>query len=141
MAKLIYEMPEDFLKKLNTLSRTNYDAIPKILQAGADVLMPVVKSKLQDVVGKNTKFKSESTGELVAALGSSPVKRYEDGSYNIKIGFSENGSKDLTNAAIANILEYGSVQQNPKPFLKPAVKSAKNQVLDAMQNAYLSEFL
>ena len=98
-----------------------------------------LKSNLSSVVGKNTKVKSRSTGELESALGVSPAKQDRDGNFNVKIGFAEPRSDGGSNAKIANILEYGKHGQPPKPFLKPAKSRSKGACIEAMTNKLESE--
>ena len=120
------------MEKLNGLG-ANFDVVAEtVLQAGADAVLPVVRSKLSAVIGKDTKYPSKSTGELERALGVTPVKLGRDGNHNIKIGFSEPRSDGKSNAMIANILEYGKSGQAAKPFLKPAKTASRKACIDAM---------
>ena len=134
MAKVDFKMPEDFLLKVSRLAEKTDDIIPKVLEAGAEVVFDKVKSNLSSVVGKNTKVESRSTGELESALGVSPAKQDRDGNFNVKIGFAEPRSAGASNAKIANILEYGKHGQPPKPFLKPAKSKSKDACIEAMTN-------
>lgn len=139
MAKAIYRLPESFLLKVSKLADKTDEIVPKVLEAGADIVYEKVKSNLSSVVGKNTKIESRSTGELESALGVSPAKQDRDGNFNVKIGFSEPRSDGGSNAKIANILEYGKHGQAPKPFLKPARNKARKSCIDAMTNKLESE--
>ena len=132
-------MPDDFLLKISTLAEKSDDIIPRVLEAGGDVVLEKVKSNLSAVIGSETKLKSRSTGELEAALGVSPVKQDSVGNYNLKIGFSEPRSGGESNAKIANILEYGKSGQLPKPFLKPARAKSRKACIEAMKNKLESE--
>lgn len=132
-------MPEDFLLKISRLAEKTDKIMPKILEAGAAVVYNNVKSNLSSVIGKNTKIKSRSTGELESALGVSPAKLDRNGDFNIKIGFSEPRSDGESNARIANVLEYGKHGQPPKPFLKPARSRSKAACIEAMINELESE--
>ena len=132
MAKVEMKLPEEFMEKLNGLG-ANFDAVAEtVLQAGADAVLPVVRSKLSSVIGKDTKYPSKSTGELERALGVTPVKLGRDGNHNIKIGFAEPRSDGKSNAMIANIIEYGKSGQTAKPFLKPAKTASRKACIDAM---------
>ena len=62
MAKVDFKMPEDFLLKVSRLAEKTDEIVPKVLEAGAEVVYDKVKSNLASVVGKNTKVKSRSTG-------------------------------------------------------------------------------
>jgi phage protein, HK97 gp10 family len=139
MAKVDFKMPEDFLLKVSKLAEKTDEIVPKVLEAGAEVVYDKVKSNLSSVVGKNTKIESRSTGELESALGVSPAKQDRDGNFNVKIGFKEPRSDGGSNAKIANILEYGKHGQTPKPFLKPAKSKSKDACIEAMTDKLESE--
>lgn len=139
MGKLAFKMPEDFLLKVSRLGEKTDEIIPRVLKAGGEVVEKKVKSNLQSVIGKNTKEKSRSTGELVKALGVSPAKQDKDGNFNIKVGFSEPRPDGNTNAMIASVLEYGKQGQPPKPFLKPALTASKKTCIEAMVKALEQE--
>ena len=139
MAKATFKLPEDFLLKLSRLADKTDEIIPKVLEAGSAVALEQVKSTLASVIGRGTKGKSRSTGELFRSLGVSPVKQGRDGNFNIKVGFSEPRSAGGSNAKIANILEYGKHGQSVKPFLKPAKTQSKTAVVEAMKAKFESE--
>ena len=139
MAKVDFKMPEEFLLKVSRLAEKTDEIIPKVLEAGAEVVYDKVKRNLSSVVGKNTRVKSRSTGELESALGVSPAKQDRDGNFNVKIGFAEPRSDGGSNAKLANILEYGRHGQPPKPFLKPAKSRSKDACIGAMTSKLESE--
>lgn len=139
MAKVDMKMPEEFLLKLSQLGEKTDEIIPKVLEAGGEVVEAKVKSNLKAVIGSGTKEESRSTGELLSALGVSSSKQDKDGNFNIKVGFSEPRSVGKSNALIAGVLEYGKHGQPPKPFLKPAKSASKNACIDAMIEAFEKE--
>ena len=139
MAKADIKMPDEFLERLSRLGGRTDAVAEKVLEAGGAVVRESVKTKLSAAVGKGTKYKSRSTGELEGAIGLSPVKRDRDGNSNIKIGFSEPHSGGVTNAQLANMLEYGRSGQAARPFLKPAKKASKAACLEAMQRTFSEE--
>lgn len=119
--------------KLSRLGDQTDTIIPKVLEAGGEVVLDKVKNNLSVVVGSGTKEKSRSTGELERALGLSPALMDRDGNFNVKVGFAEPRSDGGSNAKIANILEYGKHGQPPKPFLKPARTQSRSACIEAMQ--------
>ncbi|MDD2497757.1 MAG: HK97 gp10 family phage protein [Desulfitobacteriaceae bacterium] len=133
MAKVQMRMPEDFLLKVSKLADKADEIIPRVLDAGGDIMLKKVKSNLAAAIGSGTKKPSRSTGELVGALGISPTLIDKKGNYNIKVGFSEPRKDGESNAKIANILEYGKSGQPPKPFLKPARSSGRKPCIEAMK--------
>jgi HK97 gp10 family phage protein len=133
MARGTYKMPEDFLLKVSTLAKKTDEIIPKVLKAGGEVVKDKVSSNLKTVIGKDTKVKSRSTGELIDALGISPAGVDNKGNYNVKVGFEEPRKDGESNAKLTNILEYGKSGQPPKPFLKPAKTSSRKACIETMK--------
>jgi HK97 gp10 family phage protein len=133
MARGSYKMPEDFLLKVSTLAEKTDEIIPKVLEAGGEVVKAKVKANLQATIGSDTKLPSRSTGELVDALGVTPAGMDRDGNYNVKVGFDEPRKDGESNAKIANIIEYGKSGQPAKPFLKPAKTASRNACIEAMK--------
>ena len=139
MAKAQIKMPEEFLLKVSRLADQTDTIIPKVLEAGGEVVLSKVKSNLSSVVGSGIKEKSRSTGELERSLGLSPAKQNRDGNWDVKIGFAEPRSDGDSNAKIANILEYGKSGQPPKPFLKPARTQSKSACIETMKSKLQEE--
>ena len=111
MAKATWRMPDDFLMKVSRLADKTDEILPKVLEAGAEVVEDKVRSNLQAVIGSGTKYESRSTGELLRSLGTSPALQDKNGDFNVKVGFSEPRSDGDSNAKIATILEYGKSGQ------------------------------
>ena len=133
MAKATWKMPEDFLMKVSQLADKTDEILPKVLEAGAEVVEAKVRSNLEAVIGSGTKGPSRSTGQLLSALGTSPALLDRNGDFNVKVGFAEPRSDGDSNAKIATILEYGRSGQPAKPFLKPAKSASKNAAIEAMK--------
>lgn len=134
MAKATWKMPEDFLMKVSRLNEKTDEILPRVLEAGAEVVESKVRSNLQSVIGSGTKEPSRSTGQLLSALGTSPAIQDRDGNFNVKVGFAEPRSDGDSNAKIASVLEYGKSGQPAKPFLKPAKSSSKSAAISAMKD-------
>lgn len=132
MAKVNMKMPEDFLLKISRLSDKTDVILPKVLEAGGEVVLDKVKDNLNKVIGTDTKYPSRSTGELLSSLGLSDAKQDRDGNFNVKVGFAEPRSDGESNAKIASIIEYGKHGQPAKPFLKPARTASRKPCTNAM---------
>lgn len=139
MGKVQVKMPEEFLLRLSRLGDRTDEIIPKVLEAGGEVVLDKVRANLAAIVGRDTKEESRSIGELEAALGLSPAKIDRDGNYNVKVGFAEPRRDGRSNAMVANVLEYGKSGQPPKPFLKPARSATRAPCIEAMKNAFERE--
>lgn len=139
MAKATFKMPDEFLMKVSKLEERTDEILPRVLEAGAEVVEAKVRSNLSAAIGKGTKVPSRSTGELLSALGTSSAKQDRDGNFNVKVGFSEPRRDGDSNAKIATILEYGKSGQPAKPFLKPAKSASKSACIQAMEQKLTEE--
>ena len=139
MAKATMKLPEDFLMKVSRLAERTDEILPRVLEAGGEVVETKVRSNLQAVIGSGTKEESRTTGELVGSLGVSPAKQDKDGNFNVKVGFADGRSDGRYNSMIAGILEYGKHGQPAKPFLKPAKSASKSECIEAMKAKLESE--
>jgi len=139
VAKATMKLPEDFLLKISKLGEKTDEIIPRVLEAGGQVVEEKVKSNLQSIIGRDTLEESRSTGELIKALGVSPAKQNNNGDFNVKVGFNEPRSDGKSNAMIASVLEYGKSGQPPKPFLKPAKSDSRKTCIEAMKQKLESE--
>ena len=138
MAKVKIEMPTDLLDQLAGMGNALDATIPKALEAGGKVVLDKMKSNLRAAIGRGTKGKSRSTGKLTAALGVSPAKLDREGNLDVKVGFSE-GRGDVSNAMLANVLEYGKHGQPSRPFLKRTKSSSRKPCIEAMQQVLKEE--
>lgn len=139
MAKADIKMPDEFLEKLSRLAKDEDGMAERVLNAGAEIVEAKVRSNLAGVIGRGTKKRSQSTGQLLAALGTSGVRLDRNGNHNVKVGFAEPRRDGDSNAKIANILEYGRHGQAPKPFLKPAKSASRSACIEAMKRALEEE--
>lgn len=135
MANARINLPNSFIDKLEGVSR-NLDVYAKeALEAGADVVEPVMRANLKASIGAGTVRESRSTGQLLSALGVSPVKAREDGKHDVKVGFAETRDDGANNALIANVLEYGRSNQEARPFLAPTRVRTRKRAIEAMKHA------
>ena len=139
MAKCNIKLPEEFLRKLSSLGTRTDEVAKKALTAGGEIILAKTKENLLSVIGKDTKYPSKSSGQLVSALGLTPVRVDRNGNYNIKIGFDEYRRDGTSNAGVANIIEYGKHGQPAKPFLAPAKRQVGNQALERMKQVIEEE--
>ena len=62
MAKATIKMPEEFLLKVSRLGAKTDEILPRVLEAGAEIVEDKVRSNLTAVTGKELKEESRSTG-------------------------------------------------------------------------------
>ena len=92
-----------------------------------------MRANLTGAIGHATKQPSRSTGQLLAALGTSSVKVSSRGDHNIKVGFAENRHDGRSKALIANVLEHGRSNQPTRPFLAPTRSQTRRGAIEAMK--------
>lgn len=148
MAKMDFSLPADLMQKFEKLQGNQLDQIcERALESAGTIVLKETKSQLLGAIGKNLQserdkvFGSRSTGELVASLGESPVMMSRDGTFNVKIGFSEprrhnSGGKEKTNAMIANVLEHGRHGQQPRPFMSKARNKSKKAAIEEVARVF-----
>jgi len=138
MVRVTIKMPTDLMDQLAKAAEKTDTAIPRALEAGGRVVFEKMQANLHSVIGSGTKVKSRSSGKLLSALGVSPVKVNDEGNYDVKVGFAE-GRDNVSNAMLANLLEYGKHGQPPKPFLKQTKSSSQKPCIEAMQSVLKEE--
>lgn len=126
-ASASFKLPEDFLKRISRLEQKTDEIIPKVLEAGGEVVLEKVRGNLREVLSP------DATGELEGALGLSPARMDRDGNFNVKVGFDEPRRDGSSNAMVANIIEYGKHGQPPRPFLQPAKSASRAPCIEAMK--------
>jgi len=134
---------QKFTDELGKLS--NQKAIQNVadeaLKWGGALMYHYVHSSLSSVLSGN------STGELLRSLGVSPPDTDYSGKRNVKVGFDEprkrqyqsSGKRSyyvITNAMIAEVLEYGSERRGiaPRRFMQKALSSGRNAVTELMKS-------
>lgn len=139
MATVTIKLPDEFVNQLSEFDSRLEDIFTKALEDGAEIAEKQARANLKAVIGSGTKLPSESTGQLLGALGISPVKPSELGGYDIRVGFAEPRQDGKSNEMIANIIEYGKKGQAAKPFMKPAEDATKSKVKAKMEETFKAE--
>lgn len=132
----------DFEIRLNR-SATDFKRIAeKAIRAGAAIIATKMQENLRGVLSP------AATGQLVAALGITPVKQGLNYDYNAHIGFDgyrQPGYGKFPQGVpfqlIARSFESGAGDWRPaKPFAKPAVMATKDRVREEMNRVAEEEF-
>lgn len=139
MATITIKLPDEFMNQLSEFDSRLEDIFTKSLEDGAEIAEKQAKANLKAVIGSGTKFPSKATGELLGALGTSPVKRSSLGGFDIRVGFAESRKDGGSNEMVANIIEYGKKGQAAKPFMKPAEDATKSKVKAKMEETFKAE--
>lgn len=124
------------MKKLERLG-TEYDAIVRdMLADGIEPLQKQIESNLKEVIGRGTKAKSRSKGNLIKAVKVTKAYQVANGDWHIKVGIYGYDSDGVPNALKAMVLEHGRSDMAAKPWLKPAISATKKQCIQAMVDTF-----
>jgi len=118
---------------LSKLEKRTDEIVPRVLQAGGEVVLQHVRVRLKSVLS------GDSSGELERSLGVSPAKLDRRGNWDVKIGFAENRRDGKSNAMLANVLEHGKHNQPPRPFLKPTKIASREACIAKMKQVLEAE--
>ena len=132
MAKVSIKMPDEFLLRISRLGDQIDVIAPRVLEVGGKVVLEKVKNNLRTSIGKEAKYPSRATGEMLSSWDFRKPSRTGMATFNVKVGFAEPRSDGESNAKIANIIEYGKHGQPAKPFLKPAQSASRKSCTEAM---------
>lgn len=132
LAKFIAD--DDFMIRLERAATDFPSVAEKVIRAGAAVLAPVMRRRLSGILS------ASATGQLVAALGITPVKQDRNADYNAHIGFDGYQQPGYGKfpigvpfALIARSFESGAGDWRPKtPFARPAMLEAREAMSAAM---------
>lgn len=140
LAKFIDD--DDFMIRLERAATDFPSVAEKVIRAGAAVLAPVMRRRLSGILS------ASATGQLVAALGITPVKQDRNANYNAHIGFDGYQQPGYGKfpigvpfALIARSFESGAGDWRPKtPFARPAIAEAREAMSAAMTAAAEEEY-
>lgn len=140
LAKFIDD--DDFMIRLERAATDFPSVAEKVIRAGAAVLAPVMRRRLSGILS------ASATGQLVAALGITPVKQDRNADYNAHIGFDGYQQPGYGKfpigvpfALIARSFESGAGDWRPKtPFARPAMLEAREAMSAAMTAAAEEEY-
>ena len=132
----------DFEIRLNR-SATDFKKVAEAaIRAGAAIIATKMQENLRGILSP------DATGQLVAALGITPVKQGLDYNWNAHIGFDgyqQPGYGKFPQGVpfqlIARSFESGAGDwRPPTPFAKPAVRATREEVRRVMTRAAEEEF-
>ena len=140
MAKMIVTMPTELMDKLQKLGATGKDIGKKMLKAGAKILKDEVDRNLKNNLYSNRSYdKNFPPGALERSLTLSEPKENKNGDLAISVYFKGKDDKGVANAQKAMAMEYGTSRQTAEPFIRPAVSTTEEEIIDTMQGIFNEE--
>lgn len=148
MAKIKFKGMDEYVSKLENLSRNTEPYIKKAIYEGTAIVMSSVKSSLESIQTDDTYHTNSGVRKgptsiqkegLIHSLGIASMR--VDGHFiNAKIGFdgynlvrTEKWQKGQPNNMVARSVESGTSWMRKQPFMRRAVNSAKAKCEEAMK--------
>lgn len=131
---------EDIIDAFSRREQATVEAVPKMLKAGADVLVEAQKAEAR-AMGLN------DTGGFIQSIKATDVKGDETEKYvevypqgKAKHGNERKGDKsNVRYATIGFIAEYGTSSQQARPYMTTANEKAHEKVVEAQRQIWESE--
>lgn len=131
---------EDIIDAFSRREQATVEAVPKMLKAGADVLIEAQKAEAQ-AMGLN------DTGGFIQSIKATAIKGDETEKYvevypqgKAKHGNERKGDKsNVRYATIGFIAEYGTSSQQARPYMTTANEKAHEKVVEAQREIWESE--
>ena len=129
MARITFNLGEDYMLRLSALADRSEETAKRAIHEAAGIVADKVRSNLE----ANLAGSEQSTGALEDSLGITPVTMDRDGFWNAKIGFEGYDAKGVPNQLKARVMESGTSKIQKRPFVRPAVNATKKAAVEAMQ--------
>ena len=150
MAKVTVLKDTSLAEKLQRLSGRTEEVAKQAIYAGAQVLTDEIRKNLENLPEDQFRYLAEGEKfngvprsqkqDLEDSLGVTPIGRDNTGDWNAKIGFDGYGSfptakypRGVPNSLVARSVESGSSVRQKTPFVRPAIRAKKKEVIAAMQ--------
>lgn len=131
---------EDVIEAFSRREQATVEAVPKMLKAGADVLVEAQKAEAQ-AMGLNETGGFINSIKATAVKGDSTEKHidiYPQG--RAKHGNDRKGDKsNVRYATIGFVAEYGTSSQQPRPYMTVANEKAHEKVVEAQREVWERE--
>lgn len=130
---------EDIIDAFSRREQATVEAVPKMLEAGADVLVEAQKAEAQ-AMGLN------DTGGFIQSIKATAIKGDDTEKYveiypqgRAKHGNDRKGDKsNVRYATIGFIAEYGTSSQQARPYMTTANEKAHEKVVEAQREIWES---
>lgn len=114
------DIEKQFLRESEVVS----EAVPKMLEAGAEVLVNAQKQEAKAL-------QVEDKGDLIKSIKAGKVKK-TDLEATISVYPSGKNSKGIRNAEVGFVNEYGTSRQSARPWMESANEKSSEAVSQAM---------
>lgn len=134
---------DDIIASINRRTEKAVKKIPKMLEAGAAVLVEAQKAEIDTMIAqglaREPAHKSEtsrSLGELKKSIKATKVKTDKSGSAYVEVYPHGKDSKGESNATKGFVLEYGRTNMSGYPWMTSANEKAADAVSAAQREVW-----
>ena len=127
MAEVFFSGLDDLMLTMEQLSQIPDDVQDAMLNAQADVVVQAQKDKARA-------YNVQDTGEMIRSIKKGRVKQKRGGGKVIYVtpsGTRMRGNKKVRNAEIAFVNEYGTRDQQARPFIRDANETSAKATTEA----------
>ena len=122
VARMSFKAGDDYALKLSRLATSAEEIAKRAIYEGAKIVADEIKARIP-----------ENTGDLAESFGVTPIDRDADGNWNAKVGFDGYDRDGVPNQLKARAIENGTSTIPAKPFVRPAVRKTRRQVMKKMK--------
>lgn len=127
MARIMFKSSNEYAVKLSRLAAGSDAIAKKAIYEGAKIVADRVRVEM------NKKLSGESSGDMAASLGITPISKDAYGNWDAKIGFDGYDQNGVANQLKARALESGTSKMKKRPFVRPAMYASKKRCQETMK--------
>ena len=114
---------DDVMKEMMSHQQAAEEAIPEMLNAGADILVKAQKSEVQSM-------KLVDTGDMMKSIKGDKIKKDKDGNSYIDVYPQGKDRKGVRNAEKAFVAEYGKSKVPARPWMRTANAKCSDEITE-----------
>ena len=131
--RVTFSIDDEFSLKLSRMHDMAESIAKEAVYAGADIAANEVRASAERVLS------GESTGDMMDSFGIAPIRSDENDVVDTSVGFDGYDRKGVANQLKARALESGTSKMKKRPFVRPAMRSAKPKIEKAMEEVVMTK--
>lgn len=123
---------DELIEEIQRHQEAAETAIPKMLNAGAEILKKAQKQMAQ-------KMKIRDSGDFIDSIGATPIKTDKDGNKFVYVYPQGTDRHGVRNAEVGFIAEYGTSKIKARPWMRTANEKSADEALNSMKQIWDEE--
>ena len=124
MIELDMKAFQNMVNTLDNMGKDGEKVFIQALDAGASVILPVMKRRVYQVLHRRT-------GNLYENIKTGKVRKLKSGVYSQIVGISKG---DISKAYYGKFSEYGSSHEPARPWIRPAFDESKDEAYQRIES-------